>query len=155
MTTAYLAAEGLIDQLQEELHRAGIEVAHRHERLLVCEGPAVPAAQALLSDANPRRREDGSYILGHLKSDAGLEAHIALLNDSDVPVATQAAMSLGQICRREAPASRREVVRAGSPRQKTGAGWYRYDANRTALPIPKWSRSSSPPPEKPVPSGYP
>ena len=40
MTTAYLAAEGFIDQLQEELRRAGVEVAHRHERLLVCEGPA-------------------------------------------------------------------------------------------------------------------
>ena len=46
MTTAYLAAEGFIDQLQEELQRAGLEVVHRHERLLICDGPAVPAAWA-------------------------------------------------------------------------------------------------------------
>jgi 23S rRNA (cytidine2498-2'-O)-methyltransferase len=46
MTTAYLAAEGFIDQLQEELRCAGVAVAQRHERLLVCDGPAVPAAWA-------------------------------------------------------------------------------------------------------------
>jgi 23S rRNA (cytidine2498-2'-O)-methyltransferase len=46
MTTAYLAAEGFIDQLQAELQRSGIDVAHRHERLLVCDGPAVAAAWA-------------------------------------------------------------------------------------------------------------
>ncbi|MBL6617468.1 MAG: hypothetical protein ISP49_09775 [Reyranella sp.] len=46
MTTAYLAAEGFIDQLQAELKRSGIDVAHRHERLLVCDGAAVAAAWA-------------------------------------------------------------------------------------------------------------
>ncbi len=46
MTTAYLAADGFVDQLQEELQRGGMAVAHRHERLLVCEGPAVAAAWA-------------------------------------------------------------------------------------------------------------
>ena len=46
MTTAYLAAEGFADQLQEELRRAGAAVVRRHERLLVCNGPAVAAAWA-------------------------------------------------------------------------------------------------------------
>src|SRR5262245_32833594 len=46
MTTAYLAAEGFAEQLQEELHRAGAVVRLRHERLLVCDGPAVAAAWA-------------------------------------------------------------------------------------------------------------
>ena len=38
MTTAYLAAEGFADQLQEELRRAGAAVTHRHERLFLCDG---------------------------------------------------------------------------------------------------------------------
>ena len=46
MSTAYLAAEGFADQLQEELRRAGAAVTHRHERLFVCEGAAVAAAWA-------------------------------------------------------------------------------------------------------------
>jgi 23S rRNA (cytidine2498-2'-O)-methyltransferase len=46
MGTAYLAAEGFTDQLQEELRRAGAAVKHRHERLFVCEGAAVAAAWA-------------------------------------------------------------------------------------------------------------
>ena len=46
MTTAYLAAEGFADQLQEELRRAGAAVTRRHERLFVCDGPAIAAAWA-------------------------------------------------------------------------------------------------------------
>jgi 23S rRNA (cytidine2498-2'-O)-methyltransferase len=46
MITAYLAADGFIEQLQEELHRAGAIVRHRHERLLMCDGPAIAAAWA-------------------------------------------------------------------------------------------------------------
>jgi 23S rRNA (cytidine2498-2'-O)-methyltransferase len=46
MTTAYLAADGFIDQLQEELRRAGAAVRGRHERLLICDGPPVGAAWA-------------------------------------------------------------------------------------------------------------
>ena len=46
MTTAYLAAEGFADQLQEELRRAGAPAIRRHERLLVCDGPAIAAAWA-------------------------------------------------------------------------------------------------------------
>lgn len=46
MVTAYLAADGFSEQLEEELRRAGAVVAHRHERLLVCEGRAVASAWA-------------------------------------------------------------------------------------------------------------
>src|SRR5260370_4798865 len=46
MITAYLAAEGFGDQLQEELERAGVAVIGRHERLFVCDGPALAAAWA-------------------------------------------------------------------------------------------------------------
>ncbi len=45
MTTAYLAAEGFAEPLQEELQRAGVSITRRHERLLVCE-EAVAAAWA-------------------------------------------------------------------------------------------------------------
>jgi 23S rRNA (cytidine2498-2'-O)-methyltransferase len=46
MTTAYLAADGFIDPLQEELRRAGTAVRRRHERLSICDGPPVGAAWA-------------------------------------------------------------------------------------------------------------
>ncbi len=46
MSTAYLSAEGFAEQLQEELRRAGTVVTHRHERLFLCDGPAVAAAWA-------------------------------------------------------------------------------------------------------------
>jgi 23S rRNA (cytidine2498-2'-O)-methyltransferase len=46
MTTAYLAADGFEAQLHEELRRAGAEVRIAHQRLLICDGAAVPAAWA-------------------------------------------------------------------------------------------------------------
>jgi 23S rRNA (cytidine2498-2'-O)-methyltransferase len=46
MVTAYLAAEGFVAQLHEELQRKGNTVCHRHERLMVCEGAAIDAAWA-------------------------------------------------------------------------------------------------------------
>jgi 23S rRNA (cytidine2498-2'-O)-methyltransferase len=46
MTTAYLAADGFADQLQEELRRADAAVTMRHERLFVCDGTPVAAAWA-------------------------------------------------------------------------------------------------------------
>ncbi|MFO1082321.1 MAG: SAM-dependent methyltransferase [Reyranellaceae bacterium] len=45
-TTAYLAADGFLDQLREELSRAGIVVRHEHERLLICDGDAIDSAWA-------------------------------------------------------------------------------------------------------------
>jgi HEAT repeat protein len=56
----------------------------------------------MLSDPNPRRRQDASYALGHLHSTAGIDQHIALLQwdpanatKSDWPMIAQAAESLG------------------------------------------------------------
>lgn len=46
MITAYLAAEGFSDQLQEELRRMGVVIIRQHEHLFMCEGPAVAAAWA-------------------------------------------------------------------------------------------------------------
>jgi 23S rRNA (cytidine2498-2'-O)-methyltransferase len=46
MTAAYLAADGLMDQLQEELRRAGTTMTATHDRLLVCDGPAVASVWA-------------------------------------------------------------------------------------------------------------
>ncbi len=63
----------------------------------------IAAAAAMLDSANPRRREDGSYLLGHLRSDARLDRHIELLNVPDIlqevdwSLVRQAAESLGQI----------------------------------------------------------
>ncbi|TAJ82492.1 SAM-dependent methyltransferase [Reyranella sp.] len=46
MTTAYLAADGFDTQLREELARRDVAIVREHGRLLVTEGPAVPAAWA-------------------------------------------------------------------------------------------------------------
>jgi 23S rRNA (cytidine2498-2'-O)-methyltransferase len=44
MTSAYLAADGFEGQLLEELRAAGVVPAATHDRLLICDGPAVPSA---------------------------------------------------------------------------------------------------------------
>ena len=44
MTTAYLAVDGLETQLREELQRHGVVPSAEHGRLLITDGPAVPAA---------------------------------------------------------------------------------------------------------------
>jgi HEAT repeat protein len=62
-------------------------------------------AAAMLSDANPRRREDACYVLGRFRSDAAIEQHIALIkwdpassaDRADWPLIAQAAESLGLI----------------------------------------------------------
>lgn len=46
VATAYLAVDGLEAQLREELQRQGVAPSAEHGRLLVTEGPAVPAAWA-------------------------------------------------------------------------------------------------------------
>src|SRR5262245_33089907 len=46
MITAYLAANGFADQLREELRRAGVVIVRQHDRLFVCDGPAIAAAWA-------------------------------------------------------------------------------------------------------------
>jgi 23S rRNA (cytidine2498-2'-O)-methyltransferase len=44
MTSAYLAADGFDGQLLEELRAAGVVPAATHDRLLICDGPAVHSA---------------------------------------------------------------------------------------------------------------
>jgi HEAT repeat protein len=68
------------------------------------------AAVALLDHSNPRRREDGSYILGQLKSDKGFDRHVKLLGDSDWDVIDQAARSLLAIGRPEVGAAMVQVT---------------------------------------------
>jgi 23S rRNA (cytidine2498-2'-O)-methyltransferase len=46
MTTAYLAADGFLPQLREELRRAGVMVSADHGRLVISDSPPVAAAWA-------------------------------------------------------------------------------------------------------------
>jgi len=46
MTTAYLAADGFDAQLREELARADVAVSATHDRLLVCDAPAIASTWA-------------------------------------------------------------------------------------------------------------
>ena len=46
MTTAYLAADGFLDHLREELRRADVSVSAAHERLLISDDPPIAAAWA-------------------------------------------------------------------------------------------------------------
>jgi len=46
MTTAYLAAQGFLDPLQEELRRARVTVSAVHDHLVISDEPAVAAAWA-------------------------------------------------------------------------------------------------------------
>jgi HEAT repeat protein len=71
------------------------------EALVPLKGSADLAGK-LLTNPDPRRREDGSYLLGKIRSDGSLQAHLALLKDADWTVVAQAASSLGRIGRPEA-----------------------------------------------------
>ncbi len=62
-----------------------------------CAAQVIPAAASLLKNADPHRRVDGSFLLGHLKSKEALTDHIAMLDDADWRVVEQAAKSLGPI----------------------------------------------------------
>ncbi len=46
MRTAYLAADGFMPQLTEELRRGGVRVTAAHDRLLIAEGDAIASAWA-------------------------------------------------------------------------------------------------------------
>ena len=72
----------------------------------------------LLNDADPRRREDGSFILGRLRSDAGFDRHLKLLEDADWKTVAQAALSLSEIGRADArPAILRLASQVGQADQ--------------------------------------
>jgi HEAT repeat protein len=62
----------------------------------------VDSTVKLLNDGDPRRREDGSYMLGRIGADAGFERHLQLLNDPDWGVVREAAESLGHVGRLDA-----------------------------------------------------
>ena len=67
----------------------------------------IDVAASLLDNPDPRRQQDGSYILGRYRSDAALEKHIALAATFENPkpdwaLVAQAAESLGRIGRPEA-----------------------------------------------------
>lgn len=59
--------------------------------------PVIDRSIELLTDSDPHRRIDGSYLLGQLRSNAGLEKHLRLLEDDDWRVVDQAARSMGLI----------------------------------------------------------
>jgi HEAT repeat protein len=67
------------------------------QSLVAAGAPAARAAAALLDDADPRPREDGSYVLGALASREGYARHVELLKDADWRLVAQVAGSLGQI----------------------------------------------------------
>jgi HEAT repeat protein len=93
------AVPRLVEQLgsgDEPLRRAA------RDALVATKDAAIAAAVQLLADRDPQRREDGSYILGHLRNDASIQQHVALLRDASWTVVAQAAESLGRIGRAEA-----------------------------------------------------
>jgi HEAT repeat protein len=89
-----------VGELVKQLSSSYIPLRDAARNALVATGDSVvPAAAKLLDDPDPRRREDGSYLLGALGSDVALERHIKLLDDTDWGVVAQAAHSLGQIAK--------------------------------------------------------
>jgi HEAT repeat protein len=100
------ALDALLKQLDEPyapLHEA-VRQALSRPRDAALSQATIARAAALLAQANPRRQEDASYILGRLRSDAAIERHLALLQwdpaspaKSDWPLIAQAAESLGLI----------------------------------------------------------
>lgn len=93
------AVPHLVEQLDdgdEPLRRA------TRDALVATKEAAIPAAEQLLTHKNPQRREDGSYILGQLRSHTAIQKHISLLGDENWLVVAQAAESLGRIGRTEA-----------------------------------------------------
>ncbi len=101
-----VALVALLAQLGEDyapLHATARD-ALAHPADAAIKQATIDAAVKLLADANPRRREDASFILGCLKSAAAFEQHVALLKwnaqdpkQTDWPVVAQAAESLGLI----------------------------------------------------------
>src|SRR5207248_980601 len=65
---------------------------------------AINLAVQMLGDSDPRRREDASYVLGRLRSDASIDQHVALLQwdpadpkKAEWPTVAQAAESVGLV----------------------------------------------------------
>jgi HEAT repeat protein len=107
--TPVSSAEGvaaLVQQLDPEyapLHES-VRAALIHPADAKTRDSVIQFAAAMLQNANPRRREDASYILGRLRSAAGIERHVAFLQwetvhpeKADWSLIAQAAESLGLI----------------------------------------------------------
>ncbi len=78
-------------------------------------------AAAMLSDVDHDRRIDGSYILGHLKSDVAFERHLQLLDDGDWVIVQQVVESLGEIGRTEAAERIVKIAKRAQPDEAAGA----------------------------------
>lgn len=102
------ALEALVKNLPAESSR--LHEAAREAIVLVGQS-AIPTAEKMLTDTDPRRREDGSYVLGRLKADAGFDTHVKLLTDADWGLVKQAAQSLGQIARPDAAGPLAELAK--------------------------------------------
>lgn len=89
------AVAPLVRQLADE--DSALHAAARAALVAVGEPAAAPAMAKLLDHADPRRREDASYVLGRLRSRAAYDRHVALTKDADWTTAAQAAQSLGLI----------------------------------------------------------
>src|SRR5205814_9352821 len=75
------ALEALVAQLGESyrrLHEATRQ-ALIHPRDPSVRDAVIQIAAKMLDDPDPRRREDASFVLGHLHSDAAIQRHIELL----------------------------------------------------------------------------
>lgn len=93
--------------LVEQLDDGYPPLHHAAREALLAAGQAgiesvVEQAVILLKGDDPRRQEDGSYLLGGLRRDDALERHIELTRSEDAVTAGQAARSLRKIGRREA-----------------------------------------------------
>lgn len=91
----------------------------------------IDVAVNLLDNPDPRREQDGSFILGHYRSDAALQRHIDLAATFETPkpdwaLVAQTAESLGRIGRPEAKPcllklADKEVENSNSPQAQTAA----------------------------------
>lgn len=105
------ALSKLLDDPYRPLH-AAIRAALAHPSTDQVKQKVISLSAQLLENANMRRREDGSYVLGQLRSNAAIDKHVAFLNVlNDDPqkvdwlLVTQAAESLGLIGDQKAAAS--------------------------------------------------
>jgi HEAT repeat protein len=115
------ALAALAGQLKEDytpLHEA-VRAAMINPADAAVRAATIELMSKMLSDLNPRRREDASFILGHLRSDAKLEQHLALLNwdpsnpgGADWAMLAQASESLGLIGDARASAPLLELVKS-------------------------------------------
>jgi hypothetical protein len=93
----------LLDDPYRPLH-AAIRRALTHPSTEQVKQRVIELSAGLLDNANMRRREDGSYVLGRLRSNVAFEKHLALMNPPmndpqtvDWLLVTQVAQSMGLI----------------------------------------------------------